>query len=111
MEATADDDPPPEPPGVLVRSQGFREGPYAEFSVEEPIANSSRLVLPRIGILFARIFLTTVASYGGTQPCKIFDPAVVAMPIVARLSLTAIGTPASAGRDSPLDLRSSTCFA
>ncbi|CAB4900674.1 unannotated protein [freshwater metagenome] len=50
IEATAEDDPPPEPPGVRARSQGFKDGPYAEFSVEEPIANSSRLVFPRIGM-------------------------------------------------------------
>ena len=46
--ASAAAEPPPEPPGIRSRSQGLRVGPYAEFSVEEPIANSSMFVLPRI---------------------------------------------------------------
>ena len=44
--ATAAAEPPDEPPGHAVRSWGLRVGPKAEFSVDEPIANSSRLVLP-----------------------------------------------------------------
>src|SRR6187399_2544225 len=43
---TAADVPPPEPPGTLLGSHGLRVGPQAEFSVEEPIANSSVLVFP-----------------------------------------------------------------
>ena len=39
--ATAAALPPEEPPGTRVWSQGFRTGPKAEFSFEEPIANSS----------------------------------------------------------------------
>ena len=46
--ATAADEPPDEPPGMRSRSHGLRVGPYALFSVDEPIANSSMLVLPRI---------------------------------------------------------------
>ncbi len=60
--ATAAAEPPPEPPGMRSRSHGLRVGPYAECSVEEPMANSSRLVLPRMGIFAARSFLMTVAS-------------------------------------------------
>jgi hypothetical protein len=44
---TAAAEPPPEPPGTRVGSQGLCDGPKAEFSVDEPIANSSVLVLPR----------------------------------------------------------------
>src|SRR5947208_4373541 len=44
--ATAAAEPPPEPPGTRVGSHGLRDGPYAEFSVDEPIANSSVFVLP-----------------------------------------------------------------
>src|SRR5881409_1333131 len=44
--ATAAAEPPPEPPGMRSRSHGLRVGPYAECSVEDPIANSSMLVLP-----------------------------------------------------------------
>ncbi|SIM10796.1 Uncharacterised protein [Mycobacteroides abscessus subsp. abscessus] len=54
--------PPPEPPGTRSTSQGLRVGPYAEFSVEEPIANSSMFVLPRIGIPASRSRAVTVAS-------------------------------------------------
>ncbi len=43
---TAAAEPPPDPPGTRAGSHGFRDGPYAEFSVEEPMANSSVFVLP-----------------------------------------------------------------
>jgi hypothetical protein len=63
MNAASDaDEPPPEPPGTRARSHGLRVGPNAEFSVEEPIANSSMLVLPRIGTPAARSRRVTVAS-------------------------------------------------
>jgi hypothetical protein len=45
--ATAAADPPEEPPGTRSASHGLCVTPKAEFSVEEPIANSSMLVLPR----------------------------------------------------------------
>ena len=45
---TAAAEPPDEPPGTRLRSHGLCDGPNAEFSVEEPIANSSMLVLPRM---------------------------------------------------------------
>ncbi len=38
--------PPLDPPGTRLVSSGLRVGPNAEFSVLDPIANSSRLVLP-----------------------------------------------------------------
>jgi hypothetical protein len=44
--ATAAALPPDEPPGTRVRSQGLSTGPKAEFSLAEPIANSSQLSLP-----------------------------------------------------------------
>src|SRR6478735_7900653 len=93
--ATAAAEPPPEPPGMRSRSHGLWVGPNAECSVEEPMANSSRLVLPRIGILAARRRSTTVASYGLCQPSRILEPAVGGWPTVTIRSLTAIGTPAS----------------
>src|SRR5699024_7799768 len=87
--ATAAAEPPPEPPGIRPVSQGLRVGPYAECSVEEPIANSSMLVLPNNGVPAACSRATTVASYGDIQPCKIFEPQVVGIPVVANTSLTA----------------------
>ena len=44
--ATAAAEPPDDPPGTREVSQGFFTGPNAEFSFEEPIANSSQFVLP-----------------------------------------------------------------
>src|SRR3954451_19917174 len=46
--ATEAAEPPLEPPGTRSGSTGLRTGPYAEFSLEEPIANSSQFVLPMI---------------------------------------------------------------
>src|SRR5271168_100422 len=45
--ATAAAEPPEEPPATRSVSYGFFVTPYAEFSVELPIANSSILVLPK----------------------------------------------------------------
>ncbi|MNC44227.1 hypothetical protein D3C75_931270 [compost metagenome] len=50
-EATAEAEPPDEPPGVssaseLLAFQGFFTGPKAEVSLAEPMANSSMLSLP-----------------------------------------------------------------
>ena len=109
--ATAAEEPPPEPPGVRSRSHGLRLGPKAECSVEDPMANSSRFVLPRRTRPASRRRDTTVASYGGIHPSRIFEAAVVGMPLVARLSFTAMGTPASAWSVSPAARRSSMAAA
>src|SRR5207302_7447212 len=93
-EATAAALPPLEPPGTRVGSCGLRVGPNAEFSVDEPIANSSRFVLPTTTAPAARKRSTTVASYGGRQPSRMRDEHVVGIPRVAKLSFNAIGTPA-----------------
>src|SRR5205814_8844065 len=85
--ATAADEPPELPPGTRERSHGFFVGWYALFSVELPIANSSQLTLPITIAPAARSFSTTCASYGGIQPRKIFEPAVVASPRVTSTSL------------------------
>src|SRR3954452_9480115 len=85
--ATAAAEPPPEPPGMRVVSHGLWVGPYAECSVDEPIANSSMLVLPRIGRPAALMRWVIVASYGGIQPSRIAEPHVVGRPIVATMSL------------------------
>src|SRR4051794_41481198 len=93
--ATAAALPPEEPPGTRVGSCGLRVGPNAEFSVDEPIANSSRFVLPTITAPASRSRVTTVASYGGFHPSRMRDEHVVGMPRVHMLSLRATGTPAS----------------
>src|SRR3954464_9191934 len=99
--ATAAALPPLEPPGTRVGSCGLRVTPNAEFSVEEPMANSSRLVLPTITAPASRRRVTTVASYGGSQPSRIRDEHVVATPRVHMLSLRATGTPASGPGSAP----------
>src|ERR1039457_1121517 len=99
--ATAAAEPPDEPPGILARSHGLRLGPNAEFSVEEPMANSSMLVLPMMiaPACFSRCVI--VASYGGAQPARMREPQVVGMFLVVKTSLTATGTPASGASCSP----------
>ena len=44
--ATAAAEPPLDPPGTRSGATGLRTGPNAEFSFDEPMANSSQLVLP-----------------------------------------------------------------
>ena len=63
---TAAADPPPDPPGTRDGSHGLRDGPNAEFSLEDPIANSSVFVLPsrRSPCVLQRA--ATVESYAGT---------------------------------------------
>ena len=107
-DATALDDPPPDPPGIRVRSHGLWLGPQAECSVDEPMANSSMLVLPRIGMAAVRRWRherRVVRRYPALE-----DPAAARrrQPAVAMTSLTAIGTPASRCRLSPATRRWST---
>src|SRR6266542_4820093 len=63
--ATAAAEPPDEPPGTREMSQGFRTGPNAEFSFEEPMAISSQLVLPITMAPAVSKRSITVALYGG----------------------------------------------
>src|ERR1700733_8176173 len=93
--ATAAALPPDEPPGTRRRSQGLSAGPKPEFSFEDPIANSSWLVLPRSGAPAAASLATTVAVYGGRYPSRIFEPDWLGTPSVQNKSLTANGTPPS----------------
>src|SRR5579863_962745 len=64
--ATAAAEPPDEPPGTAAKSHGFFTGPNAEFSFDEPIANSSMLVLPSVTMPARAKRSTTVASNGLT---------------------------------------------
>ena len=63
--ATAAALPPLEPPGTRERSHGLSTGPKAQFSVDEPIANSSWWVLASSGAPAPTIRSTAVAVYGG----------------------------------------------
>src|SRR5436853_7548072 len=93
--ATAAALPPLEPPGTRVTSCGLRVGPNAEFSVDDPMANSSRLVLPTTIAPASCSRDTIVASYGGRQCSRMRDEHVVGTPRVHMLSLRATATPAS----------------
>src|SRR5205823_13579390 len=93
--ATAAAEPPLDPPGTRDRSHGLRVDFSAEFSVDEPMANSSRLVLPNGIAPAARNFSITVASYGARYPRRIFDAQVHGWPATLMISLIAIGTPPS----------------
>src|SRR5690349_12492046 len=113
--ATADADPPEEPPGTSVvlaplRRQGFATGPKHEVSFDEPIANSSLLSLPSITAPSRQSCDVTVDSYGGTKLPRIFEHAVVRTSLVANRSLIPNGMPAS-GPPSPLAILASAACA
>src|SRR5688572_5510437 len=93
--ATAAAEPPEDPPAPRVGPHGFRKGKTPAWRVADPIANSSRFVLPMIVAPAARRRETTVASYGARYFSRIFDPHVVGVSVVHKLSFRAIGTPAS----------------
>src|SRR3954465_9067095 len=63
-------------------SQGENTGPNAEASLDEPIANSSLLILPGITAPSRHSWLVTVDSYGGLTSARIREPAVVRTPFV-----------------------------
>src|SRR5258706_5931810 len=59
--------PPLEPPGVRVRSYGFRTWPPRLLIDTPPRANSCRLAFARMRAPALRIFATVKASAGGTE--------------------------------------------
>ena len=61
-------------------SQGFFTGPYQLVSLDEPMANSSMLVLPSVTMPAALSFSTTVASYGDTKLSSMREPQLVLTP-------------------------------
>src|SRR3982074_2428784 len=98
--ATADAEPPDEPPGTSVvlappRRHGLTTGPKHEVSFEEPIANSSLFSLPSMTAPSRQSCDVTVDSYVGTKLPRIFEHAVVRTSLVANKSLIPSGIPAS----------------
>ncbi len=73
---TAAADPPLLPPGTRSSPHGLAVGPYAECSVDEPIANSSMFVLPRMTAPTSRSRSVMWASYGARYPSRMREPAV-----------------------------------
>ena len=76
---------------------GFTVFLYAENSVDEPMANSSMLVLPRMTAPASFNRAAMVASYGLMYPSRIREPAVVGVPVRLTRSFSATGTPRSGG--------------
>ena len=64
--ATAAAGPPLEPPGTVARSHGLRVFWNAEFSQDEPMANSSMLARPTGTAPASSSRSTAVAVYGDT---------------------------------------------
>src|SRR5918996_4353350 len=90
--ATSAAEPPEEPPGTREGSTGCITRPNAECSVDEPIANSSMLVLAAIIAPARRRRVTAVAVKGETYPSRIREPQVVGCSTVTMLSLRATGS-------------------
>src|SRR3989304_2223570 len=86
-------EPPLEPPGTWSRSHGLCVLKKAEFSQEEPMPNSSMLVLPMSTAPASASLFTTVALYCGTYSSRIFDEQVVRTARVEMQSLIAKGMP------------------
>ena len=85
-------EPPEEPPGTRLSSQGLRTGPKAEFSLDEPIANSSQLSLPSVTVPAAR----QARDHGGVERAAVAVEHLRAArwsrrPAVTKMSLCAIG--------------------
>ncbi len=108
-DATAAAEPPDEPPGVRVGSQGLRVTPFAAVAVHGKIISSGTLVMP-IGIApAARSRRTTSPSAASGGPNE-RDPRVIDWPATGMSSLIAIGTPAS-GLSSAPDMTSAAASA
>ena len=83
----------------------------AEFSQEEPIANSSMLALPVMTTSCPASLSMTVALYGGLKLYSILDAQVVSVPLVQMLSLIATGIPARSDSSLPAARFASTAAA
>src|SRR6185437_3148291 len=113
--ATAAAEPPDEPPGTSGVFAPFRRHgdvtlPMNEVSFDEPMANSSLLVLPSSTAPSRHRLALTVDSYGGTKLPRILLHAVERTPSVQNMSFTASGIPSS-GRALPAARRASAALA
>src|SRR5215211_165674 len=79
--ATAAADPPDDPPGVRLGSQGFRVTPHALVLVNDSVPNSGAAVLPSGTAPAARSRATCTESPAtGPRPLNSSDPNEVGMP-------------------------------
>ena len=88
---------------------GFRTGPNHDVSLDDPIANSSMLVLPTSTVPAFLRPVTTCASYGAVKFASIREPHVVRNPAVMNTSLCTIGMPVSGGALPSLSAASAAC--
>src|ERR1700687_5172449 len=86
-------EPPELPPATHSMFHGFLTGPKYEFSFDEPIANSSMLVLPTSTMPACASLSATNALYGATKFSSIREPQGVRRPSVMITSLWARGMP------------------
>ena len=95
--------PPDEPPGMRVRSYGFLTGPANELRLVlvMPKASSCRFVLPSTIAPASTSRCSTGALARGRTLRSAAVPPVVGRSRVLMLSLTTIGSPASAGSAAP----------
>ncbi len=92
---TATPEPPDEPPGVRVASQGLRVTPQRGLVVKPAWANSGVVVLPITMAPAAHNRSTIRAERSGTVSPELQEPSVVRWPAVGVRSLIATGTPCS----------------
>src|SRR5205807_10335488 len=85
--------PPLLPPGTRSTSQGLPTGPNAEFSLDDPMANSSQFVLPTHTAPASKSRCTAVPVYGGVNPPRTRDDAVVSTASTHHTAWRATGTP------------------
>src|SRR5438046_10588077 len=85
--ATAAADPPLVPPGMRSSAHGLWTGPNAEFSFDDPMANSSQFALPIAIAPAASRRATAVASYGGMNPSSMRHDALGRTPAVHKSSM------------------------
>ncbi len=79
--------------------------------MDEPIANSSWLSLPRSTAPASARRRTAVASYGGAKASRILEPHVVRISRVQKTSFSAMGTPSSGPSGRPARKRRSAARA
>src|SRR5262245_32338515 len=105
---TAAAEPPLDPPGVRVRSYGFRVTPVTRFEVYAQNPNSGTAVFPN-GIAPARRSRPTWIASASTGPRPLYqrEPLPVGIPAQSSRSLTPNGTPASGPSGRPLATSSS----
>src|SRR5690348_2109085 len=100
--ASAAEEPPDEPPGVLRLFQGLRVIPVSGESVDPFQPNSGVVVFPIRTAPASRSRSTDGAlSFHGPLISTVNDPRRVGHPFVSRRSLIATGTPSSCERGEP----------